>query len=74
MNHTLEYMRVHERKKNLTMKNAVFWDLHSATSQKTVFFIVTAVKTSNLTKILQTSLFSDEPFRTYVDRYQILET
>jgi hypothetical protein len=36
-------------------KNAVFWDvalcryLHGATSQKTVFFIVTAVKTSKLT-------------------------
>jgi hypothetical protein len=42
------------------MKNAVFWDvapcrtrytrdLHGVTSQKTAFFIVTAVKTSNLT-------------------------
>jgi hypothetical protein len=44
------------------MKNVVFWDvasvseerrvmqdLHSATSQKTTFLIVTAVKASNLT-------------------------
>jgi hypothetical protein len=36
------------------MKKGVFWDvapyLHGATSQKTAFFIVTAVKTSNLTQ------------------------
>jgi hypothetical protein len=42
------------------MKNGVFWDVmpcgsgknqepHGITSQKTPFFIVTAVKTSNLT-------------------------
>jgi hypothetical protein len=37
------------------MRNAVFWDVtpcgscHGVTSQKTTFFIVTAVKTSNLT-------------------------
>jgi hypothetical protein len=33
------------------MKNVVFWDvaLCSSTSQKTTFFIVTAVKASNLT-------------------------
>jgi hypothetical protein len=36
----------------VTMKNGVFWDVTpcgSVTSQKTPFFIVTAVKTSNLT-------------------------
>jgi hypothetical protein len=40
------------------MKIGVFWDVtpsalqepHGVTSQKTPFFIVTAVKTSNLTK------------------------
>jgi hypothetical protein len=41
------------------MKKGVFWDVtpcgflqepHGITSQKTPFFIVTAVKTSNLTK------------------------
>jgi hypothetical protein len=31
------------------IKKVVFWDVDSATSQKTAFFIVTAVKTSNLT-------------------------
>jgi hypothetical protein len=49
----------------INLKNAVFWDvapwrcrvnrrysdLHGATSQKTTLFIVTAVKTSNLTLI-----------------------
>jgi hypothetical protein len=45
------------------MVNAVFWnvapciswfaqDLHGVTSQKTSFFIVTAVKTSNLTQCI----------------------
>jgi membrane-bound inhibitor of C-type lysozyme len=37
------------------MKKAVFWDVapcrRGATSQKTAFFIVTAVKTSNLTYV-----------------------
>jgi hypothetical protein len=44
------------------LKNAVFWDvaaaerrftqeLHAATSQKTAFFIVTAVKTLDLTAV-----------------------
>jgi hypothetical protein len=35
----------------LILKNGVFWDVtsHGATFQKTPFFIVTAVKTSNLT-------------------------
>jgi hypothetical protein len=34
------------------MKNGVFWDAipHGVTSQKTPFFIVTAVKISNLTR------------------------
>jgi hypothetical protein len=34
------------------LKNGVFWDVtpHGVTSQKTPFFIVTAVKTSDLTK------------------------
>jgi hypothetical protein len=34
------------------MKNAVFWDVApcEATSQKTAFFIVTALKTSNPTR------------------------
>jgi hypothetical protein len=43
----------------VTMKNVVLWDIktkrrflqepHGVTTQKTPFFIVTAVKTSNLT-------------------------
>jgi hypothetical protein len=49
---------------NDLMKNGVFWDVtpcgscknlqepHGVTSQKTPFFIVTAVKTSNLTNDL----------------------
>jgi hypothetical protein len=35
------------------MKNALFWNVnpaHGVTSQKTAFFIVTAVKTSHLTE------------------------
>jgi hypothetical protein len=46
------------------MKNGAFWDVtpcgscknhepHGVTTQKTPFFIVTAVKTSNLTRNIQ---------------------
>jgi hypothetical protein len=33
---------------NINMKNAVFWDVGLCRSQKTAFFIVTAVKTSKV--------------------------
>jgi hypothetical protein len=33
----------------MTMKNDVFWEPYNVTSRKTAFFIVAAVKTSNLT-------------------------
>jgi hypothetical protein len=33
------------------LRNIGSHDLHSVTSQKTVFFVVTAVKTSNLTRV-----------------------
>jgi hypothetical protein len=38
---------------NMRMKNGVFWDVtpHGVTSQKTPFFIATAVETSNLTNL-----------------------
>jgi hypothetical protein len=38
-------------KSHMTVKNGVFWDVTpcGSSSQKTPFFIVTAVKTSNLT-------------------------
>jgi hypothetical protein len=36
-------------------------DLHGATSQKTVFSIVTAVKTSNLTQFLFICLQTEKP-------------
>jgi hypothetical protein len=49
------------------IKNAVFWDvspkrrftqdLHGATSQKTAFFLVTSVKTSNLTSYFIVIIF-----------------
>jgi hypothetical protein len=43
------------------LKNAVFWDImpcepHSVTTQKTAFFIVTAMKTSNLTFLVLISV------------------
>jgi hypothetical protein len=51
----LMYIRSSKQATIGAVKNAVFWDilltkyLHVATSQKTTFFMVTAVKTSNLT-------------------------
>jgi hypothetical protein len=40
-------------------KNGVFWDVtpHGVTSQKTPFFIVTTVNTSNLTRAIEFVLF-----------------
>jgi hypothetical protein len=50
----------------ICIKKAVFWDvapfLHGAKSQKTAFFIVTAVKTSNLTEFVLTAL-GKQPFK-----------
>jgi hypothetical protein len=52
----------------VTMKNAVFWDVTPCgslrtdeTSDKTAFFIVAAVKTSNLTWLTVTSPYPYGP-------------
>jgi hypothetical protein len=67
------------------MTNGVFWDVtpcgtvlqeaHCVTSQKTPFFIVTAVKTSNLTNLFLFGLFKfhDRNF-IYVSHLRMLPT
>jgi hypothetical protein len=52
------------------MKNGVFWDVvpHGITSQKASFFIVTAVKTSNLTpSVYIPLLLSETMFHTHIE-------
>jgi hypothetical protein len=45
------HLQVRRRKRYLPPKRQFTFDLHGATSQKTAFFIVTIVKTSNLNHI-----------------------
>jgi hypothetical protein len=53
------------------VKNGVLWDdnaePHGVTSQKTPFFIVTAVKTSNLTRVFGDFILSPSSGGTYSD-------
>jgi hypothetical protein len=44
------YLEGRRCRRNVPPKRRFIQDLHGATSQKTTFFTVTAVKTSNLTK------------------------